>query len=84
MFLFSFSEREDKKTIARHICDRNKESKTIDVLILTYMRSGSTFTADILQQAPDVFYVYEPFKAVAMDGFFRPNLFCSTLTGFCR
>ncbi|WAR04470.1 CHST5-like protein [Mya arenaria] len=30
------------------------------VLILTYMRSGSSLTGDILQQSPGAFYVYEP------------------------
>ncbi|KAK6182856.1 hypothetical protein SNE40_010445 [Patella caerulea] len=30
------------------------------VIILTYMRSGSSLTGDLIQQSPDVFYVYEP------------------------
>ncbi|XP_046572022.1 carbohydrate sulfotransferase 1-like [Haliotis rubra] len=34
------------------------------VLILSYMRSGSTLTADIVQQQPDVFYVFEPLFSV--------------------
>ncbi|XP_048238964.1 carbohydrate sulfotransferase 1-like [Haliotis rufescens] len=34
------------------------------VLILSYMRSGSTLTADIVQQHPDVFYVFEPLFSV--------------------
>ena len=33
------------------------------VVIVTYMRSGSSLTGDILQQSPDVFYVYEPLQA---------------------
>ncbi|XP_033731562.1 carbohydrate sulfotransferase 5-like [Pecten maximus] len=32
------------------------------VLLLSYLRSGSTLTADILQQVPGVFYAYEPLK----------------------
>ncbi|KAH9524398.1 hypothetical protein Btru_054423, partial [Bulinus truncatus] len=27
---------------------------------MTYMRSGSTLTGDLLQQSDDVFYMYEP------------------------
>ena len=34
--------------------------QTTAVIILTYMRSGSSLTGDILQQAPGVFYLYEP------------------------
>ncbi|XP_061177766.1 carbohydrate sulfotransferase 4-like [Saccostrea echinata] len=32
------------------------------VLVLTYLRSGSTLTGDILQQSPQAFYLYEPLK----------------------
>ncbi|XP_060607774.1 carbohydrate sulfotransferase 3-like isoform X2 [Ruditapes philippinarum] len=34
------------------------------VLVLTYMRSGSSLTGDILQQSSEAFYVYEPFRAI--------------------
>lgn len=34
------------------------------VLLLTYMRSGSSLTGDILQQPEDAFYVFEPLKNV--------------------
>ena len=30
------------------------------VIILTYMRSGSSLVGDILQQSPEAFYIYEP------------------------
>ena len=32
------------------------------VLILAYLRSGSSFTAGILDAAPDTFYSYEPLR----------------------
>lgn len=32
------------------------------VILLTYMRSGSSFTGELLQQAPDSFYVFEPLR----------------------
>ncbi|XP_045166419.2 uncharacterized protein LOC123529901 [Mercenaria mercenaria] len=32
------------------------------VILLTYMRSGSSLTGDILQQNSNVFYVYEPLR----------------------
>ena len=34
------------------------------VVIVTYMRSGSSLTGDILQQSPGAFYVYEPLHAI--------------------
>ncbi|XP_041372030.1 carbohydrate sulfotransferase 1-like isoform X3 [Gigantopelta aegis] len=41
-----------------------KSSPKSMVIILTYMRSGSSLTGDIIQQSPDVFYVYEPLHSV--------------------
>ncbi|KAJ8302910.1 hypothetical protein KUTeg_019306 [Tegillarca granosa] len=35
------------------------------ILILTYMRSGSTLTGDIMQQDPQSFYLFEPFRLIA-------------------
>ena len=37
------------------------------VMILTYMRSGSSLTGDILQHSPDAFYVYEPMHEFNVD-----------------
>ncbi|KAK3088536.1 hypothetical protein FSP39_020268, partial [Pinctada imbricata] len=34
------------------------------ILILTYMRSGSTFLGDVIQASPDVFYIFEPLWSV--------------------
>ncbi|XP_067660650.1 carbohydrate sulfotransferase 6-like isoform X2 [Haliotis asinina] len=34
------------------------------VVLLTYMRSGSTFTGDVIQNHPDVFYVFEPLHSI--------------------
>ena len=32
------------------------------VIVVTYMRSGSSLTGDILQQSPGAFYIYEPLR----------------------
>ncbi|XP_005103643.1 carbohydrate sulfotransferase 6 [Aplysia californica] len=37
--------------------DQNRRKK---VIVMSYMRSGSTFTGDLFQFSPDVFYFYEP------------------------
>ena len=34
----------------------------INVVLLTYMRSGSTVTGEIFRNSPDVFYFYEPLR----------------------
>ena len=34
------------------------------LLIVTYMRSGSTFTGDMFDQSPDAFYVFEPLHGI--------------------
>ena len=39
-------------------------SQPVSVLILTYMRSGSSLTGDILQHSGGAFYVYEPFRSL--------------------
>ena len=36
------------------------------VLLLTYMRSGSSLVGDILQHMPDAFYVYEPLRMLGV------------------
>ncbi|XP_067674624.1 uncharacterized protein [Haliotis asinina] len=37
------------------------------VILLTYMRSGSTLTGDILSAHPDVFYVFEPLHFLSKE-----------------
>ena len=34
------------------------------ILIMTHHRSGSSFTGQLFNQHPDVFYMYEPLKIV--------------------
>jgi hypothetical protein len=36
------------------------DKKVTQILLVAYIRSGSSLTGDILQQDPDSFYVYEP------------------------
>lgn len=60
----------------------NVQKKTEAILIVAYMRSGSSFTADILQQSPEVFYIFEPFKRVI--GVAKANGLCESNTEKCR
>ncbi|KAK3109015.1 hypothetical protein FSP39_021188 [Pinctada imbricata] len=57
-----------KRTIYSHkvdkgqdqVKDHNQRLGFTPVLLLAYLRSGSSFTADIIQQAPNTFFVFEP------------------------
>lgn len=44
----------------------NIRSRAHIVLIVSYMRSGSTLTGDIMQHFPGAFYVFEPFHSVVL------------------
>ena len=43
------------------------------VLLMSYMRSGSTFTGDIFQSSSAVFYLYEPLIYVNDDDNMVPS-----------
>ena len=50
------------KQIFRKVTDSLNSS--VNVILLTYMRSGSTLLGEIFKNSPDVFYFYEPFRVV--------------------
>ena len=49
------------------------------VIIVTYMRSGSSLTGEIMQQHPDAFYVFEPLRM--LDVSFKANFPLQFLNG---
>ena len=67
--------------------DRFKNRNTINdrkcVIILAYLRSGSTFTADVIQQHPDIYYLYEPFYSTIGQQYYTNNGVCRFLDGNC-
>jgi hypothetical protein len=42
------------------ISGKMKQSNFAPVVVVAYMRSGSTLTGNLIQQNPDTFYVFEP------------------------
>ncbi|XP_021366746.1 uncharacterized protein LOC110459039 isoform X2 [Mizuhopecten yessoensis] len=61
--------------------DTAKELKDVPVvLLMTYMRSGSTFLGDIVQQLPSVLYSYEPLRRYMEKGYYltRDRGSCNT------
>ncbi|KAK3094115.1 hypothetical protein FSP39_024275 [Pinctada imbricata] len=55
----------------------NDENRVLPVLVLAYLRSGSTFTAAILQEAPRSFYVFEPLLSFFMTSSFKTTPSCT-------
>ncbi|KAK3106687.1 hypothetical protein FSP39_025222 [Pinctada imbricata] len=53
------------------------------IIVSSYLRSGSSFTADMMHQSNDVFYMYEPFKPFS-PGYFKSGKFCSNVNNHCR
>lgn len=49
-------------------------SGPVPVVILTYMRSGSSFCGDVLQASDDVFYLFEPLRTIQFH-FRKSNTF---------
>lgn len=52
------------------------------ILVLTYLRSGSTLTGDILQQSPKSFYMYEPLRSYKSNIFLDGQI-CNIFTMNC-
>ncbi|XP_067659325.1 carbohydrate sulfotransferase 1-like [Haliotis asinina] len=64
-----------------------------NVIILTYMRSGSTLTGEMFSQHPDVFYVFEPMHTLKwiwwsqktrLNFFDRPSRMIKSAEDFAR
>lgn len=49
-------------------------NEAIQVLLLTYMRSGSSLTGDILQHSPEAFYIYEPLHQQSKQDFSKNSI----------
>lgn len=51
-------------------------TSSVPVLLVTYMRSGSSWLGDITQQAKDSIYFYEPFQFMIEEGYYTNGLVC--------
>lgn len=72
------------ETISKILTEKDNLNQTL-ILLVTYLRSGSTFTADLIQQASDVFYLYEPLKPyVRGEYYFTLDSVCHIINGTCR
>ena len=46
------------------------------VLLVTYMRSGSSWLGDITKQAQDSVYFFEPFQYMVQEGYYTNGSVC--------
>lgn len=63
---------------AREAIQKQLRSMTssVPVLLVTYMRSGSSWLGDITQQAKDSIYFFEPFQFMIEEGYYSNGLVC--------
>ena len=59
-------------------------TSSVPVLLVTYMRSGSSWLGDITSQAKNSFYVYEPFQNIIKQGYYTSGLVCFYNYDQCR
>ncbi|XP_063410464.1 carbohydrate sulfotransferase 3-like [Mytilus trossulus] len=62
---------------------QNKDGVKNKIVIASYMRSGSTFTSELIQQGKNVFFVFEPFHGIYHQQYRRKDSVC-TRDGACR
>ncbi|XP_033744283.1 carbohydrate sulfotransferase 1-like [Pecten maximus] len=61
------------------------KKKSYDILLVGYLRGGTTFTGDIIgSRRKDSFYMYEPLYALSKFGYFKPGYECSLNSESCR
>ena len=61
-----------------------KTSISYDIILNSYMRSGSTVTGNILSSMNDTFYVFEPLWLLSKFNFYNgPHLFCDYAGSSC-
>ncbi|XP_060069399.1 carbohydrate sulfotransferase 1-like [Ylistrum balloti] len=55
-----------------------------NILLIGYLRGGTTFVGEILGLRNDSFYVYEPLHKMSMLHYFKPGYMCSMEDASCR
>ena len=55
--------------------ERHSRNTTL-ILLVTYLRSGSTWLGEITKQAKNSFYTFEPFQAFIKQGYYANDSVC--------
>ena len=67
---------QDARESIQHMVQHKSLTSSNLVLLVTYMRSGSSWLGDITKQAEGSFYVYEPFQFVIEQGYYTNGSVC--------
>ncbi|XP_033743660.1 carbohydrate sulfotransferase 6-like [Pecten maximus] len=74
--------------VIRMLADPGEQSspkkKSYDILLVGYLRGGTTFTGGILGSRKNSFYLYEPLHNLSTFGYFKPGYECSLKHESCR
>ncbi|XP_033747092.1 carbohydrate sulfotransferase 1-like [Pecten maximus] len=62
----------------------SSQNKTYDVLLIAYLRGGTTFLGEMLGFRNENFYIYEPLHNLTTFGYFKPGFLCSMMDESCR
>ncbi|XP_053373957.1 uncharacterized protein LOC123530801 [Mercenaria mercenaria] len=60
------------------------QSSGKDILLFSYMRSGSTVTGNLLRDSPGVFFMFEPLSPLAPYSYFTDRSICEMRNSTCR
>lgn len=59
-------------------------SQSRDLLLFSYMRSGSSLTAELIRDSPNTFFVFEPLIPLAPYHYFTDESVCNMRDVKCR
>ncbi|XP_033745635.1 carbohydrate sulfotransferase 1-like [Pecten maximus] len=54
-----------------------------DIMIVGYIRGGSTFLGELMGIRKDSFYLYEPLYRLSKLGYYKPGYHCNTMDTYC-
>lgn len=70
---------------AGHTRQSPQQAKNVTkVLLLAYMRGGSTITGNILGFIPSAFYLYEPLLSTEKSNYLTEGKECSMMKTVCK
>ena len=67
---------EEARKSIQQLLQKKSLTSSKHVLLVTYMRSGSSWLGDITKQANDSIYVFEPFKRIIDQGYYTDGHVC--------
>lgn len=60
-----------------------QQKRESDIMIVGYIRGGSTFLGELMGVREGSFYLYEPLYGLSKLGYFKPGYHCNTMDTYC-